>query len=51
MASWLVITEKRNIQASALKTGNNPSDYFGFYYSDDNLVEKLSAVGADIKLV
>ena len=39
--NFKVITEKRNIQASALKTGNNPSDYFGFYYSDDNLVEKL----------
>ena len=36
-----VRTEKRNIQASALKTGNNPSDYFDFYYSDDQLQERL----------
>jgi len=36
-----VKTEIRNIQASPLKTGNNPSDYFGFYYSDDKLQEKF----------
>ena len=36
-----VRTEKRNIQASPLKTGNNPSDYFDFYYSDDQMQERL----------
>ena len=39
---WKVKTEIRNIQASPLKTGTMPSDYFGFYYSDDNLQQKLA---------
>ena len=37
-----VKTEIRNIQASPAKTGTMPSDYFQFYYSDDNLLQKLS---------
>ena len=44
-----VKTEIRNIQASPLKTGNNPSDYFGFYYSDDALQEKLKEMNAKEK--
>ena len=36
-----VKTEIRNIQASPLKTGKFPADYFGFYYSDDNMQDRL----------
>ena len=36
-----VRTEIRNVQASPQKTGKYPSDYFGFYYSDDNMIDRL----------
>ena len=36
-----VRTEIRNIQASPLKTGKYPADYFAFYYSDDNMQDRL----------
>ena len=41
IGNFKVKTEIRNIQASPLKTGKYPSDYFGFYYSDDNMQEKF----------
>ena len=47
---WKVKTEKRNIQASPLKTGNNPSDYFDFYYSDDQMQERLKEMNEKEKV-
>ena len=41
IGNFKVKTEIRNIQASPLKTGNYPSDYFGFYYSDEGMQEKF----------
>ena len=46
---WKVKTEIRNIQASPLKTGNHPNDYFYFYHSDDQLQEKLKELNAKEK--
>ena len=41
IGNFKVRTEIRNIQASPLKSGKYPADYFGFYYSDDNIQDRL----------
>ena len=41
IGNFQVKTEIRNIQASAVKTGNHPNDYFGFYHSDEAMQEKF----------